>query len=171
MAHVAVGKLESEGIESWLQDETTVGMFWSLGNALGGIKLQVRGQDAMRAQDVLAEPSAPHSPLASASEEAAAAPSHETAQPAGRPRKRPLGAGRLTAHRDKLASHARKTRVQRQCAHCGSGDLRPLPGNSRFERIRAFLRGRPLPLQCRNCGASPPPAGLSRAFPTPGPSD
>ncbi|MEQ9066942.1 MAG: DUF2007 domain-containing protein, partial [Gimesia chilikensis] len=42
-------QLEAEGIRVYLSDEEAVGMAWYLGNALGGIKVQVASEDADRA--------------------------------------------------------------------------------------------------------------------------
>lgn len=47
--------LESDGIKSYTEAESMVGMVWYLGNAIGGIKLQVSEQDADRAKNILAE--------------------------------------------------------------------------------------------------------------------
>lgn len=52
-AVVAQHALVAEGIEAILTDEATVGMLWHLGNAVGGIKLQVPSDVADRAIDVL----------------------------------------------------------------------------------------------------------------------
>lgn len=56
MAHVAQIQLEAEGIESYLDNENVVGMFWHYGNALGGVKVQVREGDAEAAQLILQGP-------------------------------------------------------------------------------------------------------------------
>jgi hypothetical protein len=45
--------LDAEGIRSYLADETTGGMLWHLGNAIGWIKLQVAETDLPRAQEIL----------------------------------------------------------------------------------------------------------------------
>jgi hypothetical protein len=53
-AEVARIALENEGIASYLEGATTVGMLWHCGNAVGGVKLQVAEGDAQRACEVLA---------------------------------------------------------------------------------------------------------------------
>jgi hypothetical protein len=53
-AHIALGKLESEGIEAWLKDEHLVQTDWLYGIAVGGIKLQVEAADVDRALATLA---------------------------------------------------------------------------------------------------------------------
>lgn len=40
-AHLARNLLEAEGVVAFIADEESVGMFWHLGNALQGVKLQV----------------------------------------------------------------------------------------------------------------------------------
>lgn len=52
-ANLARNQLDAEGIRAFLADETTVGMAWHLGNAVGGIKLQVADDDAERALSIL----------------------------------------------------------------------------------------------------------------------
>ena len=47
--------LESEGIECFVRDEFTVTVHPFYSNAIGGIKLQVRENDAQRAMDILIE--------------------------------------------------------------------------------------------------------------------
>jgi len=47
--------LESEGIECFVRDEFTVNVHPFYSNAIGGIKLQVRENDAQRAMDILIE--------------------------------------------------------------------------------------------------------------------
>jgi len=53
-AHLALGKLQSEGLEAFLQDEHLVQTDWLYNIAVGGIKLQVDEHDIKRAQDILA---------------------------------------------------------------------------------------------------------------------
>ena len=48
--------LESAGIESFLADENTVRMDWMWSNAIGGVKLMVRDEDAAEAADLLEQP-------------------------------------------------------------------------------------------------------------------
>lgn len=52
-ANMALSFLETEGVEGFLEGEETVGMAWHLGNAFGGVKLQVREEDAERASILL----------------------------------------------------------------------------------------------------------------------
>jgi hypothetical protein len=52
-AHIALGRLEAEGIEAWLADENLVQTDWLYSIAVGGIKLQVRSEDAGRASEIL----------------------------------------------------------------------------------------------------------------------
>ena len=47
------GKLESEGIEVFLQDENTINTDPLLSNAIGGVKLLVRKEDVMFAKQIL----------------------------------------------------------------------------------------------------------------------
>ncbi len=47
-ANLAKAKLESDGIQSFVIDEHTVGMDFAYSQALGGVKLQVRKKDARR---------------------------------------------------------------------------------------------------------------------------
>ena len=49
------GRLESEGIETFAQDELTIQIDPLYSNALGGIKLMVYEEDAERATEILAE--------------------------------------------------------------------------------------------------------------------
>jgi hypothetical protein len=59
-AGVARGVLASAGIESEVADEASIGVAWHLGNALGGLKLQVAARDAATAQALLSsEPPSP----------------------------------------------------------------------------------------------------------------
>lgn len=48
-AHIVKGRLEEEGIDSWLKDENTVTIDPILTNAVGGIKLMVAASQAERA--------------------------------------------------------------------------------------------------------------------------
>lgn len=54
-AHILKARLEEEGIPCFLKDEHTVVMQWHLSRALGGIKLQVRGEDLDRAKAYVKE--------------------------------------------------------------------------------------------------------------------
>lgn len=53
-AHIALGRLEAEGINAWLADEHLVQTDWLYSIAVGGIKLQVNSEDAARASAILA---------------------------------------------------------------------------------------------------------------------
>jgi hypothetical protein len=48
--------LAAEGIPSFIPDEFVAGNIWQLGNAIGGIRLQVEGEDADAALEVLRDP-------------------------------------------------------------------------------------------------------------------
>jgi hypothetical protein len=52
-AHVIKNRLEAEGIKAYLADEITTGFVWHLGNAIGGVKVQVAEPDAERAASIL----------------------------------------------------------------------------------------------------------------------
>ncbi|MCA9005202.1 MAG: DUF2007 domain-containing protein [Planctomycetaceae bacterium] len=52
-ASLVQNQLEAAGIRSFMSDEVAVGMAWYLGNAIGGIKVQVAESDAPRAFDVV----------------------------------------------------------------------------------------------------------------------
>lgn len=54
-AHIAMGRLEEDGIKCWLKDEHTVTIDPILTNALGGIKLMVAATQAERASGILRE--------------------------------------------------------------------------------------------------------------------
>jgi DNA-directed RNA polymerase subunit RPC12/RpoP len=54
-AHILLSRLESEGIECWLQDENTVTINPILTNAVGGIKLLVNQKDFSKAMTVFSE--------------------------------------------------------------------------------------------------------------------
>jgi len=54
-ALLAQSALESAGIESFLRDETTIRMDWLWSNALGGVKLCVKDEDAKAATQVLGQ--------------------------------------------------------------------------------------------------------------------
>ena len=54
-AHIAMGRLQSEGIPCRLADEHLVQMDWLYSIAVGGIKLQVQPHNAERAARILAE--------------------------------------------------------------------------------------------------------------------
>jgi hypothetical protein len=52
-AQIARARLEAEGIHSVIADENFVRLYWALSSALGGVKLQVRKEDAARAAELL----------------------------------------------------------------------------------------------------------------------
>ena len=52
-AYLFKGKLESEGIEVFLQNENTINTDPLLSNALGGVKLFVKSEDVMKAKQIL----------------------------------------------------------------------------------------------------------------------
>lgn len=53
VAHIILGRLQSEGIECYLKDEATVTMDPILTNAIGGIKLVVRKENADAVKEIL----------------------------------------------------------------------------------------------------------------------
>lgn len=54
-AHLLMSRLESEEIDCWLQDENTVTTIPIWTNAVGGIKLMVKKEDAVRARQIQEE--------------------------------------------------------------------------------------------------------------------
>jgi hypothetical protein len=54
-AHIAAGKLQSEGIPVFLLGINHASAFWLISNALGGIRLQVPAKYAEHARELLAE--------------------------------------------------------------------------------------------------------------------
>ncbi len=52
-ANITLGRLQSEGVQGFLRDEYTVTIDPILSNAIGGIKLTVREQDAPKAMELL----------------------------------------------------------------------------------------------------------------------
>lgn len=52
-AHIAMGRLEEDGINCWLKDENTVTIDPILTNAVGGIKLMASTEQAKRAIEIL----------------------------------------------------------------------------------------------------------------------
>jgi hypothetical protein len=55
-ALLAKGCIESAGIHAYLVDDNMVRMDWFISNLLGGIKLQVRAEDAEEAEEILSQP-------------------------------------------------------------------------------------------------------------------
>jgi len=54
-AYLVKGKLESEGIQVFLRNEHTIGIYWLYSNALGGIKLDVPESQVQQAQNIIEE--------------------------------------------------------------------------------------------------------------------
>jgi len=54
-AHLAKGKLESEGVEAFIADENIVGINWLYSNLVGGVKLKVWEEDREEALKILDE--------------------------------------------------------------------------------------------------------------------
>ena len=52
-AHIVRGRLETERIETYVAHEHHIWANWFLSTALGGVKLQVKPEDAQRARDIL----------------------------------------------------------------------------------------------------------------------
>jgi hypothetical protein len=52
-AHIVRGRLQAEGIETWVAHEHHIWANWFLSTALGGVKLQVKPEDASRAEEIL----------------------------------------------------------------------------------------------------------------------
>ncbi|HPQ41541.1 MAG TPA: hypothetical protein PLV45_14310 [bacterium] len=52
-AHLAAGYLEAGGVFAEVVDENMVTADWLLSQGIGGVKLRVRGVDALRATDLL----------------------------------------------------------------------------------------------------------------------
>jgi hypothetical protein len=52
-AHIVRGRLEAEGIETSVAHEHHIWANWFLSTALGGVKLQVKPEDAQRAGEIL----------------------------------------------------------------------------------------------------------------------
>jgi hypothetical protein len=55
-ALIARGSLESAGIQAFLIDDNMIRMDWFISNLLGGIKLEVRAEDAEAAREILDQP-------------------------------------------------------------------------------------------------------------------
>lgn len=52
-AQIIKGRLEADGIEVFLKDRFTIDTDPLVSNAIGGVKLRVKSQDAMKAQHIL----------------------------------------------------------------------------------------------------------------------
>jgi hypothetical protein len=55
-AQLLCGRLDAEGIESFIPDEIMATQTWHLNRAIGGIRVQVRQADLERAQQILENP-------------------------------------------------------------------------------------------------------------------
>lgn len=55
-AELAKGKLESAGIDAFVADENIVRMDWLYSNAIGGLRLMVKPEDADEACSILDQP-------------------------------------------------------------------------------------------------------------------
>lgn len=53
-AHIALGRLDADGVDAYLQDANFVQTDWLYAIALGGIKVQVEKKDVERAREILA---------------------------------------------------------------------------------------------------------------------
>jgi tetratricopeptide (TPR) repeat protein len=58
-AYIPKTRLEAEGIPAFVADADTISMNWFFSNALGGVKLQVRVEDAPRAIEILSQEAEP----------------------------------------------------------------------------------------------------------------
>lgn len=56
VAHIALARLESAGIEAVLDGEHHVSMDWGISNAVGGVKLLVWAEDVQAAKRELDQP-------------------------------------------------------------------------------------------------------------------
>jgi hypothetical protein len=54
-AHLVKGRLEAEGVKTYIADEHYIWANWSMCFALGGVKLKVLPSDALEAENVLAQ--------------------------------------------------------------------------------------------------------------------
>lgn len=52
-AHIVKGRLEAEGIPTYIAHEHHISVAWYLSNALGGVKIQVHKQDYKKAINIL----------------------------------------------------------------------------------------------------------------------
>ncbi|OAB80029.1 putative signal transducing protein [Cochleicola gelatinilyticus] len=53
-AKIIKGRLESEGIDAFLQDDLTIDTDPLVSNAIGGVKLRVRTEDTIKAKHIIA---------------------------------------------------------------------------------------------------------------------
>ncbi|TDU71297.1 putative signal transducing protein [Prosthecobacter fusiformis] len=61
-AHLLRMRLEAAGIPAFVQDENTVQMYWLYSNAIGGVRVQIAGEDLEAAQEFLAADTPQSSP-------------------------------------------------------------------------------------------------------------
>ena len=52
-AYILKGKLQSAGIQAFVADANTVGVNWFYSNAIGGVKVQVKEEDAVKALAII----------------------------------------------------------------------------------------------------------------------
>ena len=52
-AHIVKGRLEAEGIPTFIANEHHISAAWYLSNALGGVKIQVHKQDHAKAINII----------------------------------------------------------------------------------------------------------------------
>ena len=84
-AQLLCGRLESEGIESFIPDEIMATQAWHLNRAIGGIRVQVHQVDLERAKQILEQPGLAEDAALAASVENSAerAPGELAGQPKG----------------------------------------------------------------------------------------
>lgn len=58
-AQLLCGRLEADGIAAGIPDEHVATQNWHLTGAIGGIRVQVRRRDLVRAKEILAQPGGP----------------------------------------------------------------------------------------------------------------
>ena len=54
-AYILQGKLKSAGIQAFVADANTVAVNWFYSNAIGGVKVQVKEEDAVKALAIISE--------------------------------------------------------------------------------------------------------------------
>ena len=59
-AYIFKTKLESQGIQSYIEDEYVVTMMWLYSLAVGGVKLKVRESDEARAIEIISQETCVH---------------------------------------------------------------------------------------------------------------
>jgi len=53
LAYIAKGRLEAEGVVSFIMDEHYIWANWSMSFALGGVKIKVKSKDEQAAKEIL----------------------------------------------------------------------------------------------------------------------